>query len=52
MMANIITLGIKKKSVSFVLLSIFRNIAITDGEVTHTRNKKQTSLFCSSLVFP
>ena len=27
MMANIITLGIKKKSVSFVLLSFFRNFA-------------------------
>jgi len=29
----------------------FRNFDVNDIEVTSSRKKKQTSLFCSSLVF-
>ena len=35
----------------FAFTSFFRNFAIKDGELTPSRKKKQTNLFCSSLDF-
>ena len=41
---------IKNKWIYFVLLSFFRNFAIKDGELTPSRQKKETSFFvlCST----
>ena len=48
-MANLLYLG-KKKSF-FVLLSIFRNSAIKDGELTPSRQKKEMSFFVLLSIF-
>jgi len=42
----------KEKHVFLLLFSRFSVTLRLQREVTGTRKKKQTSLFCSSLVFP